>query len=204
MDFGHGRRLLIRPGVVVLPSVMIANDLASPSSAVVNLQVCTASSRSLLGVRSRPHRCRESSQASPRHPTPTLHCPYTSSKLHSTHPSLGDAVPIRSPLHQLVQAQVFPRRLSLRLRGTLDAECGMLVWNHVVLVFRIDGLVVRGYVYLLQWERSTCEILLEGSARPQQRCHRTAIVVESRMEKAEEVPVLTSKRSATRGWFKWM
>lgn len=79
---------------------------------------------------------------------------------------MRDAVPIRPLLHQFVQSQVFPRRLSFRLSGTLDAECGMLVWYHVVLVFWVDGLVVRGDVDLFEWERSASKVLLKAQQRP--------------------------------------
>lgn len=110
-----------------------------------------------------------SSITSPRQPTPST------SSSRGTFPAAtsprpdGQAHPNRfgrAAAEQLVQAQVAPGRLALLLGGTLDAEGGVLVGHHVVLVFRVDGLVLRWHVDFLRQQGRARKLLEEvGEAR---------------------------------------
>ncbi len=55
--------------------------------------------------------------------------------------------PQRTPLrpfpHQFFQPEVLPRNFSFSLRRTLDPERGVLVWDDVVFVFRVERLKMR-------------------------------------------------------------
>jgi hypothetical protein len=48
-----------------------------------------------------------------------------------------------SPSHQVIEPEIPPRRFLLGLRRALDAKRGVLIWNDVILIFRVDGLQVR-------------------------------------------------------------
>lgn len=53
--------------------------------------------------------------------------------------------PLGPPRGQILQPEIPPRDLPLRLRGARDAERGVLVRHHVVFVFGVGRLVVRGH-----------------------------------------------------------
>ncbi len=73
----------------------------------------------------------------------------------------------RSLLHEFGEVEVFPGRLLVALRGLLDAEGGVLVGHDVVLVFGVNGLVVRGHVDLVVGQLVLAEVLEEvGVAWP--------------------------------------
>ena len=60
-----------------------------------------------------------------------------------------------SHLHQLGKSQILPSWLSLVLGSSLNAECCVLVWNDVILVFWVERLI-------LLWDKDIiwCDFLL--------------------------------------------
>ena len=71
-----------------------------------------------------------------------------------------------TPLHQLLQPKIPPRRFLHPLRRLLDAKSGVLVRHHVILVLGVDGLVLGFDVDLVVGKPVFAEVLEEvGVAR---------------------------------------
>src|SRR5436190_7826702 len=51
--------------------------------------------------------------------------------------------PLPHSSHQLLQSKVPPHQLPPIIHSPGDPKSGMLVWHHVILVFRVDGLILR-------------------------------------------------------------
>ena len=64
-------------------------------------------------------------------------------------------------MHQLAQPQILPGGLLHLLGGLCDAEGGVLVGDHVVLVLRVDGLQVRGHVNLVGGQLVLAKVVKE-------------------------------------------
>ena len=129
---------------------------------------------------------------SPRQVTP--HPPLSTSTSHRT-PHCNPRALLSRPLpHQLLQPQVLPRALLLRLGGALDAKRGVLVGNDVVFVFRVGRLVLwRNVDFFVGKVWGPVEFLVAGRRG-----------VSGWRNWGSGRGWVTSKRSAMRGWFRWM
>lgn len=64
-------------------------------------------------------------------------------------------------LHQLSQTEILPCRLLVLLGCALDAKGSVLIRHDVILVFGIDGLMLRGHVDFIVGEPIAAEVLEE-------------------------------------------
>ncbi len=102
------------------------------------------------------------------------------------HPAAAATSRRRSLAHQLRQAEILPRRLAHLLRRFLDAKSGVLIGHYIILVFWVDGLVVRWHVDVVVGQLAAAEIL-------EQVCVAGAMVVQVRVAAVFILRVLVSQ-----------
>ena len=85
---------------------------------------------------------------------------------------------------KLLQSEIFPHDLFGFLRSLLDSKRGVLIWYDIILVFGVDGLVLRRQEDLVWEQRCTREVFekvgVPGRMEVEVRARRVARLVQPR------------------------